>query len=150
MRVRLPLNLWTRNYVGSIFGGSIYGAVDPMHMMMLIKILGREYVVWDKAAAVRFKKPARATLYARGVIEDGEIEAIKEELKDRPSIDRTYRVELVDAAGALHAWVDKTIFIARKEEYKKRAGAARPFTPATSPRKVKYGSSRPSPEADEV
>jgi hypothetical protein len=29
MRVELPLNWRTRNYVGTIFGGSLYGAVDP-------------------------------------------------------------------------------------------------------------------------
>jgi hypothetical protein len=29
MRVKLPLNWRTRNYVGTIFSGSLYGAVDP-------------------------------------------------------------------------------------------------------------------------
>jgi hypothetical protein len=49
--VKLPLWWRTRNVVGTIFGGSIYAAVDPFYMLMLIKVLGREYVVWDKAAA---------------------------------------------------------------------------------------------------
>jgi Domain of unknown function (DUF4442) len=52
VRVKLPLNWRTRNYVGTIFGGSLYGAVDPHYMIMLIRILGPEYVVWDKAATV--------------------------------------------------------------------------------------------------
>ena len=56
-RVRLPLNWRTRNYVGTIFGGSLYGAVDPMYMILLIKILGPDYVVWDKAATIRFVSP---------------------------------------------------------------------------------------------
>ena len=54
VHVELPLSWRTRNYVGTIFGGSIYAAVDPMYMVMLIRILGREYVVWDKAATIRF------------------------------------------------------------------------------------------------
>lgn len=40
VRVRLPLSSRTRNYVGTIFGGSMYGAVDPVYMIMLIKALG--------------------------------------------------------------------------------------------------------------
>src|SRR5262250_862262 len=64
VRVRLPLSWRTRNYVGTIFGGSLYGAVDPVYMIMLIKILGPGYTVWDKAATIRFLKPGRATLFA--------------------------------------------------------------------------------------
>jgi acyl-coenzyme A thioesterase PaaI-like protein len=58
-RVRLPLSWRTRNYVGTIFGGSLYGVVDPLYMILLIKILGPRYVVWDKAATIRFLKPGR-------------------------------------------------------------------------------------------
>ncbi len=51
IRVELPFSWRTRNYVGTIFGGSIYAAVDPVYMIMLIKNLGQDYVVWDKAEA---------------------------------------------------------------------------------------------------
>jgi acyl-coenzyme A thioesterase PaaI-like protein len=37
IRVEIPLNWKTRNYVGTIFGGSLYAAVDPMYMIMLDK-----------------------------------------------------------------------------------------------------------------
>lgn len=57
VRIKLPLNWRTRNYVGTIYGGSMYGAADPIYMLMLIKVLGSDYVVWDKAASIRFKKP---------------------------------------------------------------------------------------------
>src|SRR6478672_11627229 len=65
VRVRLPLSWRTRNYVGTIFGGSIYACTDPIYMIMLMKTLGPDYIVWDKGATVRFKKPGRGTLYAR-------------------------------------------------------------------------------------
>src|SRR5437899_2945459 len=110
-RVRLPLNWRTRNYVGTIFGGSLYGAVDPMYMILLIKILGPGYTVWDKAATIRFVKPGRTTLYARFVLDEGEIRTIRELLETRPSVDRGYRVDLADAAGIVHATVEKTIYI---------------------------------------
>ena len=114
VRVKLPLNWRTRNYVGTIYGGSLYGAVDPHYMVMLIRILGPEYVVWDKAASIRFLKPGRSTLYARLVIDDEELRTIKQALEHQKSIDRHYTVKLTDAAGVVHATVEKTIYIRRK------------------------------------
>lgn len=114
IRVRLPLNWRTRNYVGTIFGGSLYAAVDPMYMIMLIKILGPEFVVWDKAATIRFLKPGRTTLEARFLITEEEVRTIRELLEKAPSLDRVYRVELKDAEGKVHAEVDKTIYVRKR------------------------------------
>ncbi|MEY7851332.1 DUF4442 domain-containing protein [Natrarchaeobius sp. A-rgal3] len=113
IRVKLPLNWRTRNYVGTTFGGSIYAAVDPFHMMMLMKSLGDEYVVWDKEAEIRFKKPGRDTLYARFTITDEEIAAIRAELEANgtEALDRHYTVDLVDADGTVHATVRKTVYV---------------------------------------
>jgi hypothetical protein len=121
IRVQLPLNWRTRNYVGTTFGGSLYGAVDPFYMMMLIKNLGPEYIVWDKAASIRFRKPGRSTLYARFALEAADIAAIKAAVEAAPSIDRTYQVELADATGTVHAVIEKVVYIARK---KNQEGAA--------------------------
>jgi len=114
VRVKLPLSWRTRNYVGTIFGGSFYGAVDPHYMIMLIKILGPGYVVWDKAATIRFKKPGRGTLYARFEISEEEIVTIRRLLETGSSIDRAYNVDLTDAAGVVHASVEKTVYIRRE------------------------------------
>jgi len=114
VRVKLPLNWRTRNYVGTIFGGSLYGAVDPIYMIMLIKILGPQYTVWDKAATIRFKRPGKSTLYARFVIEEEEIRAIRKLLESAASVDRIYRVDLTDAQGIAHAEIEKTIYVRRK------------------------------------
>ena len=65
VRIRLPLSWQTRNYVGTIFGGSMYAAVDPVYMLMLIMNLGKDYVVWDKSACINFKRPGRTALFAR-------------------------------------------------------------------------------------
>ena len=114
VHVRLPLSWRTRNYVGTIFGGSLYGAVDPIYMIMLIKILGPDYVVWDKAATIRFVRPGRTTLTARFRVNDEEVRAIRAELETADSVDRVYRVELIDAEGRVHAEVDKTIYVRRR------------------------------------
>ncbi|NWF71030.1 MAG: DUF4442 domain-containing protein [Chloroflexi bacterium] len=114
VRVRLPLSLRTRNYVGTLYGGSMYAAVDPIYMLMLIQVLGSDYVVWDKAASIQFKKPGRSTLYAHFCLDQAEIDTIRTALTNAPSIDRLYTVELVDRGGVVHARVEKTIYVRRK------------------------------------
>ncbi len=114
VRIRLPLNWRTRNYVGTIYGGSMYAAVDPIYMVMLIKILGPDYVVWDKAASIRFRKPGTHTLYASFTITDEELAAIRTALAVAPSVERIYQVELTDAEGVVHASIDKTVYIRKR------------------------------------
>jgi len=115
VRVKLPLNWRTRNYVGTLYGGSIYGAIDPIYMLMLMKILGPGYTVWDKAAKIRFRKPGRDTLLADFRLDADEIDEIKGLAASETSIDRTYKVELKDIDGTVHAEIEKTIYIARKK-----------------------------------
>jgi acyl-coenzyme A thioesterase PaaI-like protein len=114
MRVKIPLSWRTRNYVGTIYGGSMYGGIDPIYMLMLIKNLGQTYVVWDKAAQIRFKRPGRETLYADFLLTAKELGEIKTTLETEKSIDRIYNVELADKNGKVHATVEKTIYIAKK------------------------------------
>lgn len=114
IRLRLPLSLRTRNYVGTIFGGSMYGAVDPVYMIMLIRTLGPGYIVWDKAASIRFRRPGRSTLIARFTLDDAELDAIRQILRTQETTDRVYTVELVDAEGVVHATVEKTLHVRRK------------------------------------
>ena len=113
--IRLPLSWQTRNYVGTIFGGSMYAAVDPVYMLMLIKNLGREYIVWDKSACITFKKPGRSTLFARFLIDENELAAIRRELEHTRHVDRTYHVDIVNGHGTVHASVDKVVYVRRKE-----------------------------------
>ena len=111
VRVKLPLSLRTRNAVGTIYGGSMYGAVDPIYMIMLMRNLGRDFVVWDKAATIRFRKPGRTTLFATFRLDDAELDAIRAATASGEPVDRTYNVELIDAEGTVHASVDKIIYV---------------------------------------
>jgi len=114
LRLEVPLDWRTRNYVGTIFGGSMYGAVDPVYMLMLIKNLGPSYEVWDKAATIRFKKPGRSTLHATFRLDQDEIDLIKRQLSSADSIDRVYNIDLTDEKGVSCATVEKVIHIRRK------------------------------------
>jgi acyl-coenzyme A thioesterase PaaI-like protein len=114
VRIRLPLSWRTRNYVGTIYGGSIYGAVDPIYMLMLMWTLGPDYVVWDKAATVRFRRPGRTTLYGSFTLSAEILTEIRDELTKVPKLDRHFTVELADEAGVVHAIIEKTIHVARR------------------------------------
>ncbi len=114
IRIRLPLSWRTRNYVGTIYGGSMYGAVDPVYMIMLIRRLGDGYTVWDKSASIRFVRPGRTTLYATFVIDSQTVADIQTELTSLAKTERVFSVELLDAAGDVHAVVEKRLHISRR------------------------------------
>ncbi len=115
VRVKLPLNWRTKNRVGTTYGGSIYSAVDPFYMIMLMHLLGDDYVVWDRSASIRFKRPGTETLFAEFVITEQETDEIITVLETRKSTNRDYLVELVNAAGEVYATVEKELYIARKQ-----------------------------------
>jgi acyl-coenzyme A thioesterase PaaI-like protein len=128
IRVRLPFNRGTRNLVGSIFGGSLFAVTDGPHPTMLLMGLGREYVVWDKAASIQYKKPGRSTLYADCIVSAEEIAEVKDILTRQPEVDRIYRVELKDRSGVVHSVVERTVYIANKNHYKHKGNCGRTMT----------------------
>ncbi len=115
VRVRLPLSWRTRNYVGTLFGGSVYAAVDPVYMIMLIKMLGPDYTVWDKAATIRFLRPGRSTLEASFLVGQGTLDAIRAELAVTPKLERRFTVELRSRDGTVHAVVEKTLHVSKND-----------------------------------
>jgi acyl-coenzyme A thioesterase PaaI-like protein len=127
VRVKLPLDWRTRGYWGTLFGGSMYGAIDPILVVMLARRLGPDYVVWDKAATIEFRRPGRGTLFARFRIEDAEIEELRLALAREPKLDRTFAVQLTDADGLVHAAFTKTLHLRRRQtEDRAEARAAAP------------------------
>jgi acyl-coenzyme A thioesterase PaaI-like protein len=115
VRVKLPFNWQTRNYVGTMFGGSLYAATDGIYMVMLLKLLGPGYVVWDKSASIRFRKPCRMAVYATFAFDAREIDAIRERAATEPKLERQYQVDWTGRDGTVYASVETTIHIRRKE-----------------------------------
>jgi Domain of unknown function (DUF4442) len=92
----------------------MYASIDPVYVTMLSLLLGRKYVVWDKAATIDFKKAGRSTLYSTFRLADGEVEAIRAELGAAERAERVYDVELADEAGVVHAAFRKTLVIRKR------------------------------------
>ncbi|MCB0707337.1 MAG: DUF4442 domain-containing protein [Saprospiraceae bacterium] len=127
VKIKLPLNYKTRNYVGTIYGGHMYSCADGIYMVQLINILGKNYVVWDKSATIRFKRPGDKTLYAEFLITDELLQKIEDDIKQHHEKDFHLFVNLTDKAGNIYAEIEKVIYIASKEFYqnkkKKRTAA---------------------------
>jgi acyl-coenzyme A thioesterase PaaI-like protein len=115
VRVRLPLNWRTRNYVKTTFGGSMYGALDPIYMMMLIRILGPDYIVWDKSAKIRFRRPGRETLHATFRLTPEDVAGIRSTVDSAGKAEPELTVELVSASGEVHAVCTKLLSIRRRD-----------------------------------
>jgi len=112
--VEMKLRRWNANYVGTHYGGSLYSMTDPFLMLMLIENLGPEYVVWDKAASIRFRSPGRGTVYASFRVSEEQLDEIRQSLTSDEKVDRTFTVLVKDAGGKVIAEVDKELQIRRK------------------------------------
>lgn len=120
VKIEIPLSFKNRNYVGSMFGGSMQSATDPIYMIQLLAILGEKYVVWDKAATIRYKQPAREKVYATFEFTKDEIEDIKVRISLEHEIDIVKQLNLVSQEGKVFAELDKTLYVASKAYYKKK------------------------------
>lgn len=119
IKVKIPISWKNRNYVGTIFGGSMASATDPIFMIQLMNILGKDYVVWDKEATIKFKRPANESAYASFIFIQEEIDGIIREIKSEQKMNLVKKVNLTNKNGeVVFAEVIKTIYIADKKYYK--------------------------------
>src|SRR5690606_34555241 len=63
-RVELRQRWYNRNYVGTHFGGSLFAMTDPFWMLLAMRRLGPDYLVWDRQGTISFEKPGRGTVVA--------------------------------------------------------------------------------------
>jgi hypothetical protein len=112
--VEMKLRFWNSNFVGTHYGGSLYSMTDPFYMLMLIHNLGRDYIVWDKAASIRFRKPGKGKVVARFRLTDAQIDGIRRDLQTQAKIEPTFLVEVQDEAGTVIAEVQKVLHVRKK------------------------------------
>ena len=112
--VSLKLRFWNRNYVGTHYGGSLYSMTDPFYMLMLIQLLGKGYIVWDKAARIKFLRPGTTKVYAQFRLTTEQIKNFKEDLKGSNKIEPNLMVYVKDKEGNVIAEVEKTLYIKNK------------------------------------
>jgi hypothetical protein len=116
----MRLTRWNRNYVGVHFGGSLFSMTDPFYMLMLGMNLGREYVVWDKAASIRYKKPGKGTVRAEFRLSEERLAEIRAVLDAEGRYDAKFVVELKDESGGVVAEVERVVYCATKNAHEAR------------------------------
>ena len=111
VEVEMRLRFWNQNYVGVHYGGSLYSMTDPFYMLMLTESLGPDYVVWDKAATIKFKRPGRGTVRASFRLPDGALDRIRAEVaRDGRSLP-SFTVVITDESDKLVAEVEKVLSV---------------------------------------
>mgnify|MGYP005749950683 CR=1 FL=1 len=114
-RVSMSLRWYNTNYVGTHFGGSLYSMTDPFFMLLLMNRLGRDYIVWDKAASIDFIRPGKGKVTAQFRLTDAMLEDVRQHTAGGEKYLPVWPVEIFDEEGELVARVDKTLYIRRKK-----------------------------------
>ncbi len=112
--VEMVQRFWNTNYVGVHFGGSLCAMTDPFYMLMLIEILGPGYIVWDKAASIRFRRPAKGTVRAEFRLTEAQIDEVRQAAESAPKVDRVFVVQIKDESGEVMAVVERVVQVRRK------------------------------------
>lgn len=121
VRIQIKHHWKNKNFVGSIFGGSLFGATDPIYMMQYLQMLGQDYVAWDKSSEIKFIKPAYEKVYADFKVSQEEIEEVKKRLEEEGELSIDKQVDITDfSRQTLYCVVYKRIYVARKDFYKEK------------------------------
>jgi acyl-coenzyme A thioesterase PaaI-like protein len=112
--VELKMTLLNRNIVGVHFGGSLYAMCDPWFMLILMRLLGKEYIVWDKAASIKFVKPGRGKVSAIFHIPQERVDEIRGVADSGQKIEPLFMVDVVDQQSQVIAHVEKLLYVRRK------------------------------------
>jgi hypothetical protein len=118
VKVKIKLSYKNRNYVGSMFGGSLFSATDPIYMIQLMYILGKGYIVWDKSSEIRFKKPAYENAYVVFKFSKDEIDTIVKEIALNQEFNYSKNLVITDKNGVVFTDLTKTLYISTKAHYK--------------------------------
>jgi acyl-coenzyme A thioesterase PaaI-like protein len=113
-RVRLRARWYNRNYVGTHFGGSLFAMTDPFLMLMALHVLGRDYLVWDRAAEIEFVKAVREPVFAEFRLDDVVVAELREATAGGERHLRWFDVPVTTASGEVVARVRKQLYVRRK------------------------------------
>jgi len=115
-RVVLRKRWYNRNYVGTQYGGSLFSMTDPFWMVLTLQCLGRDYIVWDKAAEIEFVAPGREDVYAEFHVDPAMLDEIRAATANGEKHLRWCETEVKTASGELVARVRKQLYVRRKSD----------------------------------
>ena len=113
-KVSMKLKWYNRNIKKVHFGGSLYSMADPHLMLMLMQVLGKGYLVWDKSAEIDFVKPGKGTVTSVLEIKDTDIAVIKERTRRGEKYLHRFNVAVLDSRSEVVANICKVIYVRKK------------------------------------
>ncbi len=114
IKTRMKLTRLNLNAVGTHFGGSLYAMCDPFFMLILLQHLGRDYMVWDKAASIQFVRPGKGTVSATFHVPPETIAEIRAKADQGEKLEPVFNVDVVNENGQIVAQVEKRLYIRKK------------------------------------
>jgi acyl-coenzyme A thioesterase PaaI-like protein len=114
LHVTMACRWFNRNAVNTHFGGSLYSMIDPHLMLLLMQLLGKDYLIWDKAASIEFVKASRKRVTSVIQLSDQDLEDIRANTRTGNKYLPEFKIELRDEDNELIARVNKTIYVRRK------------------------------------
>ncbi|NNL43579.1 MAG: DUF4442 domain-containing protein [Desulfobacterales bacterium] len=115
LHVSMSLRWFNRNAVGTHFGGSLYSMIDPHLMLLLMQLLGKEYLVWDKSAGIEFIKASKKKVTSVLKVSNEDLKLIKRNTNNGEKYFSNFIVEIRDEDNDLVARIKKTIYVRRKQ-----------------------------------
>ena len=98
----------------------MFSGSDPIYMIQLFNILGKDYIVWDKSAHIRFLRPGTGKIRAHFLIKPEEVAEIKAAVREHKEVDRTFVATWINEKNKAVRRIEKTIYIADKKHYKEK------------------------------
>jgi acyl-coenzyme A thioesterase PaaI-like protein len=114
-QVEMKLTALNRNILGTHFGGSLYAMCDPWFVLILMRALGPDYIVWDKAANIQFLQPGLGKVTATFHIPLERVNEIRQEADNNRKTEPTLTVDVLDEQGKVVARVEKLLYVRKRK-----------------------------------
>ena len=107
----MSMHWFNKNALGTHFGGSLYSMVDPHLVLLLIRLLGKDFWVWDKSAEIEFVKASKKKVTAIIKITDEDLKKIKRNTNGGEKYYHGFIIEVKDESNDIAAIIRKTVYV---------------------------------------
>ncbi len=114
VKIKIPFNENTTNFMNIIYGGTMYAATDAVYVVMLWYRLGEDYLIIDKSSHVKYLRPGIEDLHATFYLPEDDILTIKQTLSRKKSMTREYLINITDSNGKVVCKITKEIAIRKR------------------------------------
>lgn len=116
VKVKLKKGMLNSNYFGTAYGGSLFSMTDPFYVLLLTNRLGRDYIVWDKGASIKYIAPGRTDVFCEFQLSEEQVEDIRAKAHELGKYEPEFEVDVVDLEGNLIAKAFKKLYVKPKQK----------------------------------